>query len=66
MNCYPCARENKETPAVAVCSVCGKGLCLEHTVERELPLVQRVSGWVDQSLIHLLCAECAEVKTLTD
>jgi hypothetical protein len=66
MNCYPCARESKDSTAVATCSVCGKGLCLEHAVEKDLPLVQRVSGWVDQSLVHILCAQCAKVKTLTD
>ena len=66
MNCYPCAKESAASEAVAVCSVCGKGLCLQHAVERDLPLVQRVSGWVDQSLVHILCRQCAEVKTLTD
>ncbi|SDM14097.1 Uncharacterized protein SAMN05660860_01894 [Geoalkalibacter ferrihydriticus] len=66
MNCYSCAKKNHIIEAVAVCSVCGKGLCLDHAVERELPLVQRVSGWLDQSLVHILCADCARVKTLTD
>lgn len=66
MKCYPCAKTNQANEAVAVCSVCGKGLCLRHAVEKDLPLVQRVSGWVDQSLVHILCEECAKVKTLTD
>lgn len=66
MECYPCAKLSLNSNAVAVCSVCGKGLCLDHAVERDIPLVRRVSGWADQSLIHILCGACADVKALTD
>ncbi len=66
MECYTCAKKKTKSEAVAVCSICGKGLCLDHAVERDLPLVRRVSGWGDQSLIHILCEMCAKVKALTD
>ena len=32
MQCYDCAVENKTAPAVAVCSTCGAGLCVDHSV----------------------------------
>ena len=66
MKCYPCAKADKGSEAVAACSVCGRGLCLSHAVEREIPLVRRVSGWADQSLVHIMCEECSQVKALTD
>lgn len=66
MKCYVCAKASQKSDAVAVCAVCGMGLCMDHAIERELPLVRRVSGWVDRKLIHILCASCAEVKALTD
>ncbi|PLX85933.1 MAG: hypothetical protein C0617_02730 [Desulfuromonas sp.] len=66
MECYNCAKADSKSEAVAVCSVCGRGLCPGHAIERDIPLVRRVSGWGDQSLIHILCGACAEVKALTD
>lgn len=59
MKCYMCGTAGMTRDAVAVCAVCGKGLCKEHALERELPLVQRVSGWVNKSTIHILCEPCA-------
>ena len=32
MQCYDCAVEQKTTTAVAVCSTCGAGLCIQHAV----------------------------------
>jgi len=36
-------------------------LCLEHVIEREVPVVQRVSGWVDQTTMHILCERCSKL-----
>lgn len=66
MRCYSCARSDQATEAVAVCSVCGRGLCMDHSTERNLPLVRRVSGWGDRSLVHILCEDCSQMKALTD
>lgn len=66
MKCYTCAKEGKSVDAVAVCAVCGMGLCMDHAIEKELPLVRRVSGWAAQKLVHILCATCNDVKALTD
>lgn len=66
MKCYSCIKADQAVEAVAVCAVCGKGLCVDHAIERDLPLVRRVSGWADRTLVHILCETCAEVKALTD
>ncbi len=65
MKCYVCAKSDKTSEAVAVCAVCGMALCMDHVIERDVPLVQRGSSWVDQKIIHILCPKCAEVKSLT-
>ena len=59
MKCYVCGKAGMVKDSVAVCAVCGKGLCKEHARERELPLVQRVSGWANVSATHILCEPCA-------
>jgi hypothetical protein len=30
MNCYECAKQAHDAPAVAVCRGCGAGLCMHH------------------------------------
>ena len=30
MNCYECAIQGEDVPAVATCTHCGVGMCLEH------------------------------------
>lgn len=58
MKCFVCATNGKPQEAVAVCAVCGKGLCLDHLYERNLPLSPRVSGWANKEAIHILCESC--------
>ena len=36
MKCYICAKEGKETDAVAVCVSCGMATCMQHTVRRDV------------------------------
>ena len=49
-----------EAPAaVAVCSICGMGLCLAHVVEREVNITARVSGWASETTMVVLCERCA-------
>lgn len=38
MKCYVDARDGDTKDAVAICSTCGMGLCMEHLVHQELPL----------------------------
>jgi hypothetical protein len=45
--------------AVAVCSICGTGLCPAHVVEREVNIAGRVSGWAARTSVVVLCERCA-------
>ncbi|HII79016.1 MAG TPA: DUF2180 family protein [Methanosarcina sp.] len=38
MKCYECAREGKDTDAVGICIVCGRGVCKEHLIHEETPV----------------------------
>ena len=65
MMCYECNKLGKDTPAVAICIVCGMGLCPEHLVREELPVWQEVIGGMGtvrqklpETLPRILCAEC--------
>ena len=61
MKCYTHAKEGEDRDAVAACAVCGMGLCLEHAIEREIPLVERVSGWAGERAMHIVCDRCAKL-----
>ena len=61
MKCYTCAKEGKTTEAVAVCAVCGMALCMDHAHEREVPVVQRTSGWAGTTTMHILCERCTKL-----
>ncbi len=63
MNCYEC-HPRVET-AVAICHLCGKGLCREHAVWQERKVYGHVpSGMaaqvkaLDRTLPRIVCAEC--------
>jgi len=65
MNCYVCNKQGRETPAVAICIVCGMALCAEHLVREEMPVwrdVQMGMGSthmkLPETLPRIVCAEC--------
>lgn len=65
MLCYEC--EQDERPAVAVCQICGKGVCREHCVERTRCIYERVeSGMAAQLRLNgkrvpfMVCTQCAK------
>lgn len=65
MNCYDCDTDDR--PAVAICCLCGKGLCREHCVRLERRVLRRIAaGMASQTLPtgrwvpRMLCRECAE------
>jgi len=35
MNCYQCAAEGQQTPAVAICQHCGAAMCMRHLREEQ-------------------------------
>lgn len=65
MKCLVDARAGSERDAVGVCTVCGMGLCVDHLIEREVPLVKRGSGWASETAMVILCERCAEAQSLT-
>lgn len=63
MKCYICTKEGKNTDAVAVCIVCGIGLCMEHAIREDLdvweggyPFPMKKS---DKRLPRILCPDCS-------
>ncbi|MCP1662018.1 hypothetical protein J2T61_000689 [Methanocalculus sp. AMF5] len=36
MKCYICAEQGKDTDAVAICIVCGMGVCMDHAIREEI------------------------------
>lgn len=64
MNCYDC--HPRQTPAVAMCMACGKGICMDHLVRHERDVVAKVSGGMTtvdrptgRKVPRMLCGECA-------
>ena len=67
MMCYVCSKLGKQEPAVAICIVCGMGLCMEHVVREELPVYENVNmGMADSrhklpaTLPRILCPDCSK------
>ncbi|OPY39084.1 MAG: hypothetical protein A4E35_00318 [Methanoregula sp. PtaU1.Bin051] len=62
MKCYVCAREGKDSDAVAVCIVCGMGLCMRHAVRTETEVWQ--GGYPfparkrQKKIPRILCPDC--------
>ena len=50
---------------MAVCSICGMGLCLAHLIEREVNITGRVSGWASETSVVVLCERCASAGDVT-
>ena len=65
MKCYICAKQGLDEDAVAICIVCGMGLCLGHAFKEEL-LVRDIIDWgfgeekteYPHTLPRFVCAEC--------
>jgi len=62
MKCYICAREGRSSDAVAICIVCGMGLCREHAIREELEMWE--GGYpfpakrAKAKIPRTLCPEC--------
>ena len=63
MNCYDCARESVNNPAVAVCNVCSAGLCRKHLIETDRAItVTRLLNRMEELPLkarQLLCHKCS-------
>lgn len=64
MKCYVCAKEGKESDAVAVCIVCGMGTCMKHTIRKEIEIWEGgypfPSRKLNRSVPRMLCPDCSE------
>ncbi len=62
MKCYVCAQEGKSSDAVAICIICGMGLCSEHAIREDIDIWE--GGYpfpaqkVKRKLLRILCPEC--------
>jgi len=62
MLCYVCAQSGKETQALAVCIVCGMGVCKDHLVRADIDMWE--GGYpipptkLKKKLPRILCLEC--------
>lgn len=65
MKGYICAKMGKNTDAVAVCIVCGMGVCMEHAKRVDLPIWE--GGYpvpvkmLKKGLPRFVCADCGNV-----
>jgi hypothetical protein len=63
LKCYDCFETSKDSEAVGICIVCGKGLCMEHVKQVEFPMK---GGYplphlmLKKGLPRLLCRECID------
>jgi hypothetical protein len=57
MNCYVCLLETgcESRPALAICQICGAGICHVHLVERTVP---PVTGMAGSPRFSLMCSRC--------
>lgn len=66
MNCFVCAKEERTSAAVAVCAVCGMGLCMEHAHERTVARERHPSGWGEfqtpTTTMYIFCERCAKER----
>ncbi len=65
LKCYECATNDVTEEAVAICIMCGKGMCMEHGKRVDLPIWQ--GGYpapvkvLKKGLPRFICQECADV-----
>ena len=71
MKCYICAEEGIKTDAIAICIVCGMGVCRKHSIRDEISFweAQFMSSDLSpeggrfslpKALPRILCTECFE------
>jgi len=65
MKCYVCAKQGIDKDAVALCIVCGMGLCMGHAFKEELSVRDTIDwGLGEEKIVYphtmprFVCAEC--------
>lgn len=63
MKCYVCAQSGADVDAIAICIVCGMGLCKDHLVREDIEMWE--GGYpfppskLKKKLPRVLCGECS-------
>ena len=67
MKCYICSERGVDRDAIAVCIVCGMGVCREHLVREELAVMDIFDWGMEREKIvypkttpRILCIYCYE------
>jgi hypothetical protein len=65
MKCYECAKQGKDVDAVATCVICGMGLCMDHAIRENLPVVDIIDWGFGKEehrypvdIPRFLCSSC--------
>lgn len=65
MKCYQCALEGVDEDAVAICVICGMGLCKKHAIREELPVIDTIDWGLAHeekryplTLPRFICSDC--------
>ncbi|MGQ9509314.1 MAG: DUF2180 family protein [Thermodesulfobacteriota bacterium] len=65
MKCYVCSKQGVDKEAVAICIVCGMGLCLGHAFKEEISVSDIIDWGLGREVIpypftipRFICAEC--------
>ncbi|MFQ6061437.1 MAG: DUF2180 family protein [Thermoplasmata archaeon] len=72
MKCYLCSQEGEEEESLAICIVCGMGICKDHLVRDEISFweAQFISSDMSpegdrfslpKKIPRIMCSECYEV-----
>jgi hypothetical protein len=67
MQCYECAKKGVKSEAVAICIVCGMGVCNDHLVRSEIDMWE--GGYpfpphkLKKKLPRFLCQDCHSALT---
>ncbi len=64
MKCYICAEQGRDREAVAICIVCGMGVCMEHLVRKDVELWRGDYPFparkLKKAIPRILCVICNE------
>lgn len=65
MKCYICAQQGEDSDAVAICVVCGMGVCMDHVIREEVETWEGgypfPSKRLPEKIPRMLCPECISV-----
>lgn len=72
MRCYACDQADESMEAVAICIVCGMGVCRDHAVRQDVAVKGTlwygqapVKGPLPKAMMRILCDTCAQALAQT-